>query len=215
MMSTAREEILSAVRGRVRRGEGVPAPWRSRQHFDDLAARFSSTLTALYGEVIRAASAEEALDRLGNVLRDLGARRVVVNDEPPLSGVDLAARWPEITWHVVGRTDGDLRTFCAGADAGITGTVAALAETGSVVVNSGPGRSRLVSLLPPVHIALVPASCLVSDLLTWAAARSGEWPANVTVISGPSKTADIEQTLAIGMHGPKRVIAILYGESGG
>ncbi|GIV81988.1 MAG: hypothetical protein KatS3mg051_1342 [Anaerolineae bacterium] len=212
MMTDAREEILGAVRGRVRRGAGVPAPWRSRQHFEDLAARFSQTLTALHGEVIRADSAEDALNRLGNVLTNLGATRVVVNDEPPLSGVDPTTRWPEIAWHVVGRTAGDLRAFCAGADAGVTGAVAALAETGSVVISSGPGRSRMVSLLPPVHIALVPLSCLTSDLLTWAAARSGAWPANVTVISGPSKTADIEQTTAIGMHGPKRVIAILYGE---
>jgi L-lactate utilization protein LutC len=212
MMTDARQEILGAVRGRVRRGEGVPAPWRSRQHFEDLAARFSQTLTALHGEVIHADSAEDALNRLGNVLTNLGATRVVVNDEPPLSSVDPAARWPEITWHVVGRTGGDLRAFCASADAGVTGAVAALAETGSVIISSGPGRSRMVSLLPPVHIALVSLSCLTSDLLTWAAARSDAWPANVTVISGPSKTADIEQITAIGMHGPKRVIAILYGE---
>jgi len=71
----------------------------------------------------------------------------------------------------------------------------------------------MVSLLPPVHIALVAAGCLTSDILTWAAARPGDLPASVTAISGPSKTADIEQTLAIGMHGPKRVIVILYGES--
>lgn len=212
-MSTAREEILAALRSKERGGMPLPAPWRSRQQFDDLAARFAETLTGLYGEVIRAASADEALDRLGDVLRDLGAARVVVNDEPPLADVDLAVRWPGIAWHVVGRTEGDLRAFCAGADAGVTGADAALAETGSVVVSSGPGRSRLVSLLPPVHIALVPVSCLTSDILTWAAARSGDLPASVTVISGPSKTADIEQTLAIGMHGPKRVIVILYGET--
>ncbi len=212
MMTDAREEILGVVRGRVRRGEGVPAPWQSRQHFDDLVARFTDTLTSLYGEVIRATNADDALNRLGNVLTNLGATRVVVNDEPPLSGIDLAARWPAITWHVAGRTEGDLKAFCAGADAGVTGAIAALAETGSIVVSSGPGRSRMVSLLPPVHIALVSIGCLTTDLLTWAAARSGEWPANVTVITGPSRTADIEQTTALGMHGPKRVIAILYGE---
>lgn len=212
-MSTAREEILTSLRSRERGGTPLPAPWRSRQQFDDLAARFTETLTGLHGEVIRAASAAEALDRLGDALRDLGAARVVANDELPLAGVDLAARWPGIAWHVVGRTEGDLRAFCAGADAGVTGADAALAETGSVIISSGPGRSRMASLLPPVHIALVTAERLSSDILTWAAARSGDLPANVTVISGPSKTADIEQTLAIGMHGPKRVIVILYGES--
>lgn len=212
-MSTAREEILTALRGKERGGSSAPAPWRSRQQFDDLAARFTETLTGLNGEVIRAASADEALDRLGDVLHGLGAARVVANDEPPLAGVDLAARWPGITWHVVGRTEGDLRTFCANADAGVTGADVALAETGSVIISSGPGRGRMASLLPPVHIALVAAERLTSDILTWAAARSGDLPANLTVISGPSKTADIEQTLAIGMHGPKRMIVILYGAS--
>jgi len=212
-MSTAREEILTALRSKERGRTPPPAPWRSRQQFDDLAARFTETLTGLNGEVIRAASADEALDRLGDVLHGLGAARVVANDEPPLAGVDLAARWPGIAWHVVGRTDGDLRAFCADADAGVTGAEAALAETGSVVVRSGPGRSRMASLLPPVHIALVAAERLTSDILTWTAARSGDLPANVTVISGPSRTADIEQTTALGMHGPKRVIVILYGES--
>ncbi len=211
-MNTAREDILNALRGRVRRSESPPAPWQSRQHFDDPIARFADTLTSLYGEVIRATNADDALNRLGNVLTNLGATRVAVNDEPPLAGVDLAARWPDITWHIVGRTEGDLKSFCADADAGVTGAIAALAETGSIVVSSGPGRSRLVSLLPPVHIALVPVSCLTTDLLTWAAARAGEWPANVVAITGPSRTADIEQTTALGMHGPKRVIAILYGE---
>ncbi|MBP8973485.1 MAG: lactate utilization protein [Anaerolineae bacterium] len=212
-MSTAREEILATLRNKERGGMPLPAPWRSRQQFDDLAARFTATLTGLHGEVIRAASADEALDRLGDVLRELGAARVVANDEPPLAGVDLAVRWPSIAWHVVGRTDGDLRTFCADADAGVTGAEAALAETGSVVVRSGPGRSRMASLLPPVHIALVAAERLTSDILTWTAARSGDLPANVIVISGPSRTADIEQTTALGMHGPKRVIVILYGEA--
>jgi L-lactate dehydrogenase complex protein LldG len=104
------------------------------------------------------------------------------------------------------------RDFCAGADAGLTAVDAALAETGSLVVSSGPGRSRMVSLLPPVHIALVPASSLTPDLFTWTAARGQAVPAALTLISGPSKTADIEQTLAIGVHGPKRLIVILVEE---
>ena len=135
---------------------------------------------------------------------------MAVNAEPPLDGIDLAARWPNVEWHVTGQSSGDLRAFCAAADAGITGVDAALAETGTIVVSSGPGKSRLVSLLPPVHIALVPTSSLTVDLFTWTAARGGAMPASVTLISGPSKTADIEQVMAIGVHGPKRLIVILY-----
>ena len=159
-----------------------------------------------------AESLEAALDRLGELLGSLGARQVVVNDEPPFCDLDLAARWPQIEWHTVGRTAGDLRAFCAAADVGLSSADAALAETGSLVVSSGPGRSRLATLLPPVHIALVPVSRLTADLFTWTAARQGSQPANQTIISGPSKTADIEQTMAIGVHGPKRFVVILYEE---
>ncbi|MEZ4767250.1 MAG: LUD domain-containing protein [Caldilineales bacterium] len=81
-----------------------------------------------------------------------------------------------------------------------------------MLVTSGPGRSRLVPLLPPVHIALAPTSRLTSDLFTWTAQRGGDVPSNLTLITGPSKTADIEQTLAIGVHGPKRFIVILYDD---
>jgi L-lactate dehydrogenase complex protein LldG len=70
----------------------------------------------------------------------------------------------------------------------------------------------MATLLPPVHIALVPESRLTADLFTWTAARQGPLPANVTLVSGPSKTADIEQTMAIGVHGPKRFIVVLYAD---
>ena len=110
----------------------------------------------------------------------------------------------------MGETEGDLRAFCAEADAGLSGAGAALAETGSIIISSGPTNSRLATLLPPVHLALVPTSCLTADLFTWLAARRGEWPAALTMISGPSKTSDIEQTLITGVHGPKRFIVILY-----
>ena len=103
-----------------------------------------------------------------------------------------------------------MREFCARADVGLSGVEGALAETGSLIVHSGPGKSRLATLLPPVHVALVPVSCLMPDIFTWTAARNGKMPANLTLISGPSKSADIEFTLALGVHGPGRLVAVLY-----
>ena len=207
-----RDPILSTLRQQERAASHPPA-WQSRRQFDDLAARFAASLTAGHGEVHRAASLAEALDLLGHVLAGLGAGRVAANAEPPLDGVDLASRWPQIQWRVAGQEGDDLRSFCAAADAGITGVDAALAETGAIVVSSGPGKSRLVPLLPPVHIALAPTSRLTTDLFTWTAGRGGAMPASLTLISGPSKTADIEQTMAIGVHGPKRLIVILYDDN--
>ncbi len=210
-MTSARDDMLTRIRLQYR--DVTPPPvWRSRRHFDDLAARFEEALTKVKGEVIRAASLDEALRRLDETLDALEARCVVVNDELLLAGLDLAARWPGRELHVVGRTSGDLRAVCASADVGLSSADAALAETGSLVVTSGPGRSRLATLLPPVHLALVPTSRLTTDLFTFTAARSGAQPASMTIISGPSKTADIEQTMAIGVHGPKRFIVVLYDD---
>lgn len=210
-MTTARDDILRKLRGRGRVPEDAPPAWTSRRRFDDLAARFAESLERVSGEVIRAESLDAAWEALDGLLASLDARLVVANDEPPLAGLDLSARWPGIDWHIVGRSEGDLRVLCATADVGLSSADAALAETGSVVIASGPGRSRLATLLPPVHVALVPEARLTPDIFTWTAARKGERPASVTLVSGPSKTADIEQTLAIGVHGPKRFIVILYG----
>lgn len=209
---TDRDQILTTLRQQARAVSHPPA-WQSRRQFDDLAERFDASLAAAHGEVHRAGSLTEALDLLGYVLAGLGAKRVVVNAEPPLAGVDLAARWPGIQWRVAGQESDDLRAFCAAADAGVTSVDAVLAETGTVVVSSGPGKSRLVPLLPPVHIALAPTPKLTTDLFTWTAGRGGAIPSSLTLISGPSKTADIEQTMAIGVHGPKRLIVILYQDS--
>ncbi len=210
-MASARDEIMARVAAQ-RRDATPPPVWRSRRHFDDLRDRFEESLRKVNGETFRAASPDEALACLDRILDDLGTCSVVINDEPLLAGMDFAARWPERALHLVGQTPGDLRAFCASADVGLSTVDAALAETGSVIVTSGPGRSRLATLLPPVHIALVPVSRLTPDLFTFTAARSGAQPAMMTIISGPSKTADIEQTMAIGVHGPKRFIVILFDD---
>lgn len=213
-MSSAREEILNRLRRQSSGGaKQVPPPWQSKREFQDLAARFEEALTAAEGEMKRVADLPAALEELARLLAALDAQGVVVNGAPaPLDEIAWPERFPGYQWHVVGQSEGSIREFCAGADVGLSSADAALAETGSLVVRSGPRRSRLATLLPPVHIALVPTQRLTPDLFTWVAGRAGaDFPANLVLISGPSKTADIEQTLAIGVHGPKRLIVILYG----
>jgi L-lactate dehydrogenase complex protein LldG len=123
-----------------------------------------------------------------------------------------------------------LRETIAAADIGITGVDLAVAETGSLVLLSGSGRPRSTSLLPPYHVAVFDRSALVESLMqvgvfleAWhdgapegredAPERredaSGSWRGGViNVITGPSRTADIELTLTRGVHGPKEVHAI-------
>jgi len=98
---------------------------------------------------------------------------------------------------------------------GITGVDAALAATGSLVVSSGKGKARSTSLLPDKHIAIVNASQFLPDLEAWiqsqkeSGAGAFKESSNTTIISGPSKTADIAQELIKGAHGPRQIHIIL------
>jgi L-lactate dehydrogenase complex protein LldG len=97
---------------------------------------------------------------------------------------------------------------------GITGAFCAIAETGTLVTLSGPNTQATVSLLTETHIAIVPASRIVRGMEeAWELARSerGQLPRAVNFISGPSRTADIEQTVTLGAHGPYRVHVLLVG----
>lgn len=98
---------------------------------------------------------------------------------------------------------------------GITGVSGALAGTGSLIVSSGEGRPRTASLLPDLHIAILTPDQILSDFETWVQLQKGQgFPAftrssNTTIISGPSKTADIAQELIKGAHGPREVHIII------
>lgn len=93
------------------------------------------------------------------------------------------------------------------------GAVAGLADTGSIVVASGPGRSRLASLLPAIRVAVLPLSRLYPTMQDWLAGGGVELArrtANLVVITGSSRTSDIEMQLTLGMHGPKEIHVVLF-----
>lgn len=96
---------------------------------------------------------------------------------------------------------------------GLTGVFCAIAETGTLVFCSGEETPATNSLLPETHIALVPAErivCTLEDAFQLIRTEYGTPPRAINFVSGPSRTADIEQTLVIGAHGPKRVHIIVY-----
>lgn len=208
----ARTRILGRLQ-KEKRPTRLPGRWESQPSFPDLAAQFETALTAVNGEVLWGGDWPQALNHLMQVIQEIGAKRVVANLEEPLDQIETASAFPGVIWQVPGIESADWRTACATADLGVTGADLALAETGSVVVSTGPGKSRLVSLLPPVHVVVVPKSRLVADLFAWNRPNINEFPSQIVWISGPSKTADIEQTLVVGVHGPKRLIVILYEDS--
>jgi L-lactate dehydrogenase complex protein LldG len=99
-------------------------------------------------------------------------------------------------------------------DAGFTTTRGGIAETGGLIVWPSPEEPRLLSLVPPVHLALLERRAIFDTF--FESLRSQKWaekiPPNALLISGPSKTADIEQTLAYGVHGPKRLVVVAVGD---
>ena len=96
-------------------------------------------------------------------------------------------------------------------DAGITSTHGAIADIGALILWSSPDEPRQMSLVPPIHVSVLKADNIYNTFLevmqqeNWA----GGMPTNAFLISGPSKTADIELTLAFGVHGPKELIVLI------
>jgi L-lactate dehydrogenase complex protein LldG len=99
--------------------------------------------------------------------------------------------------------------------ASLTGTLGAIAATGSLILWPSVDEPRLMSLVPPVHFALLKASEIYSNLyevmqrFNWAS----QMPTNALLVSGPSKTADIEQVLAYGAHGPKDLVVLILEDA--
>jgi L-lactate dehydrogenase complex protein LldG len=98
----------------------------------------------------------------------------------------------------------------AQCDLGVTGVDAALPETGTLLLRSSPEKPRVVSLLPRVHLAILRPGALRADLHQAFAEVEGD--GYVVLITGPSRTADIELTLTLGVHGPKTLYAWVIDE---
>ncbi len=249
-MTTDRGRFLGSLRSALRSADGrvdgpgemalVPeeeAHARAAAVEAESASRAGELMDALAssaGEggwiVHRAADSEDALGRVLDIARGLGARSVVRSDHAVLAamGVDgpLAAEGVEVTVMASGRPGavegsgdgpaGEARERAMGADLGLTGADFAVAETGSVVLRAGPGVSRIVSLAPPVHVAVVERGTVLAGLdelfaMLRRGSGSGEWTSYVNIISGPSRSADIEYTLVTGVHGPGEVHLVLVG----
>jgi L-lactate dehydrogenase complex protein LldG len=193
--------------------------------------------------VHRAANTEEALGKVVDIARGLGVTSLVRSDHPVLArlgvdgplaadGIDVTNMTREQTTRPLSQSDeasaeeavkseaelrGEHRQAAIDAGLGLTGADYAIAETGSVVLAAGQGVSRIVSLVPPVHVAVVERGSVVpslDELFTLLRRDYGEqdWASYVNIISGPSRSADIEYTLVTGVHGPGEVHLVLLDE---
>lgn len=180
-----------------------------------LAARFVAQARAVGTVVHTVRSQADAAAVLGTLLDNAHAERVIAWPTPLARAVALSAAASGVDVQLA--DPGTAAAIVADADVGITEADALVAASGTLVLCAGTG-ARAVSLLPPTHVAVVPATRLVADLATalrHVRARAGAADTCVTLITGPSRTADIEKKLVVGVHGPCALHVILLDDTEG
>ena len=209
---SSKEAILSRLRGAAAPMAHAPHGWQPWRGADDSARRerFVAGISASHAEILTVKEATLAqelttwLDEEGVTSRACGqggrwqeAALAACAGRSVLTPSGKFASWKD-----------DLFDVC---QAGITHCAGAIADTGTLVLLPDGGEPRTISLVPPCHIALLAASTIADNLAGLVAA--GRWqqamPTNLLLVSGPSKTADIQQTLAYGAHGPSRLLVVL------
>jgi L-lactate dehydrogenase complex protein LldG len=162
--------------------------------------------------VIIVDSSAGAGDTLQHLLAANGATSVITWDRKAFAGWGIDWLWNGLGATEVVAGPANVRAVARTAEVGITTVDYALAETGTLVLFASPERARSVSLLPSIHVALVRASQIVAGSADVSQALEGlgaDVPSSIHFITGPSRSADIENDLTIGVHGPAALIAIV------
>ncbi|MBA3490661.1 MAG: lactate utilization protein [Rubrobacteraceae bacterium] len=224
---SGRAEFLESIRHRTQAGRYKPtnAPdvaWTPKEEpgenrpIEDPPARFIEELEALGGHGKRVESLDEARAYVLDLAREREAKLLLRWDVEELDelGVDgpLGETGVEV---VVWRDLADFRETAGKADIGLSTAEWAIAETGTLVLEGGPGKGRTVTLLPPTYVAVVPVDRVLRTvdeaIEKYAGGEVGGLPANVCFHTGPSRSGDIEMSLFVGMHGPGDVHVVLVG----
>lgn len=216
-MNPMREEILGKVREALGRRPGMPAPPipptariapRTPGEPEAELAQLLAEIEKLSGITRRLASRDELRTAVAELVRAEEVKRATLWSTPDLAGWGVGELLQTLGVELVpAQSDKHLVAAC---ELGVTGVDAALPETGTLLLRSSPERPRVVSLLPRVHLAVFTPSVLRADLhQAFAEARDAGYSVLVT---GPSRTADIELTLTLGVHGPKSLYAWVLDE---
>jgi L-lactate utilization protein LutC len=222
-MTSARDAFLQRVRQAVaegnRAGGAAPIPERGGAGYQgagpDPAARFCDELSAAGGTLHVVADHAAAAARVLELVAAKAARRTLVGRGAVIDRLGLPGRLltagVEVAVADALPLGGERDTLFA-ADIGISGVDYLIAETGSIAILARPEEPRSLSLLPPVHVAVAARAQLLPDLFDLFAALSA-MPSCLSLITGPSKTGDIELRLVTGVHGPGEVHVVLIDAS--
>ncbi len=224
-MSDSRARILSSIRQSLQTAHlpsppavDLPAPLDERPA-SALAEQFAAELRALSGTFLTAA-AVDLPDLVARLTRERGSERLLAweSEQLPAPGLVAALRQAGLRVANGAVPAGPERTTTLAEwetiTVGLTGADAAIAETGTLVLLAGAGRPRLAAMSVRRHIVLITPAQLFPTLAAWQASRpdlARELRARsaALLVTGPSRTADIEMTLTVGVHGPGELIVVL------
>jgi len=224
MSESDRDAFLARVRQAVQAGNrpGSAAPLRERGALGyqgdggDPVATFCREFEAAGGHPHVVPDERAALGVVLDLLRAASVHRVLLGAGPLLDRLEIGPALSQAgcaVTRVEELTADNARDPVFAADAGVSGVTYLIAETGSLVVEAGPAEPRSLSLLPPLHIVVAGRDQILPDLFDLFA--PGRWPDErdvpscVSLITGPSKTGDIELRLVTGVHGPGEVHVVL------
>lgn len=215
---SSRDAILSRIRTSLAGDPPVERPpvpevWaKTNPPVEQMAERFVEELKAVQGEVHRVASMDEARQKLAEVLKELGAATLGSIDRPLCRELVAGLEPVSVVWP----TPEDNAPSMAGLSAGLVEADYLLADTGSAMIACGTSQERLMCYLPPACFVIATTDRLVEHMpAAWGqvAQRAADptLRGEFVFITGPSRTADIEKILILGVHGPKRLIVLLVG----
>jgi L-lactate dehydrogenase complex protein LldG len=218
---SSREAILQRIHGELAKaGSGaasapppVPPVWpREKPDAGQMAQRFADELKAVHGETIRCGSMDEARAKLAELMAEASWSKLGALESPLVREVSASLRPEQLGWV----DDQWSPQQIAQLPAGLIASETLLADTGSCVFACTTAAARLMCYLPPVCLVIARVEQLVEHLpAAWETLapqcaepdRRGE----LVIVTGPSRTADIEKILILGVHGPKRLVVILVG----
>ena len=221
MTAGSREEILHRIRKGLGKGDGarkdadapepVTSPAGGGFSKDDLVTVFAESLSGINTSVYRASS-EGVLEFVTGFFRERGTESFSIWETEYLKSLGVKESLEGMGLSLAPAED---KSEIANSGVGITETDYALADTGSLVLISSPDKPRGISLIPPVHLAIVRKENILYDIGELFGILNNLYespetiPACTTFITGPSRTADIELNLTLGVHGPKELHVLI------
>jgi len=217
---TTQESMLKKIRDAVSDLRDTPPPlpvlpdvWPLESlSVDEQANRFRTNLETVAGEVVFCNGLAEATSRIAELLKDTNSQRLAILDRPLSREVAGNFANKELTFAPVDVADVSAESL-ASLDAGILSPELLLCDTGSCLFTAPTTFDRLITYITPLSIVVASRSMLRENLpQAWAelkdrfaTVQTGEF----VIVTGPSRTADIEKILILGVHGPKRLVVFL------